>query len=76
MNSVTWHMEEISRIEGDRILFGSITFESSRSGNKVAIDIVISMVMPARSHPWFTSCANDKIIFTFEDEMPRNARAG
>lgn len=43
-------VKEISRTEGDGILFSRITFESNRSRDDVAIDIVISVVMPPRNY--------------------------
>jgi len=68
-------MKKISWTEGNGILFPIMTFESGGSRNEVAIDIVFSMVMPARSRPRLTSCANYQIIFAFEGEMSADAWA-
>jgi hypothetical protein len=48
-------VEKIARPEGNGILFSGISFKASRSGGEVTIDIVISVVVPARNCARITS---------------------
>lgn len=59
MDGVRRNVEEISATDGDGILSPRAALEASRSRNEVAIDIVVSVVMPTRNGPCVNSRAND-----------------
>lgn len=65
--------EEISWTYGDSIPSTRTILEASRSRHDVAIDVVVSVVMPTRDYSWVHARANYQEIVPFESQVPSNA---
>jgi hypothetical protein len=74
MDGMRGNVEEISSTDGDDILSSSATLEASRSGNEIAIDVVVSVVMPTGDCPRVGSPAKYQLPFVFEGKVPSNPR--
>jgi len=76
MDGMWGDVEEIPSTDGDGILFVSCILEMGGPGDDVAIDFIVSVMMPTGDGVWLSSRAQDQVIFVFKGPMSDNAGGG
>jgi hypothetical protein len=75
VNRTSGDVEKVSRLHGDHISSPGTPLEADSAGDHVAVDIMVSVVMPARDYAWIYARADYLEAVSGKRPMPGNARA-